>query len=126
MPPSSSIDAVSGAEVQTEKVWQEAEALGLPKLVVLNRLDRERSSVERALASIREACSRIVTPIHIPIGEERGFTGVVDLVTMKAYTYATDASGKFRPKVRCPPAWPRPPTPPARRSSRWWPRPTMR
>ena len=68
------IDAVSGAEVQTEKVWQEAEALGLPKLVVLNRLDRERSSVERALASVREACSRIVTPIHIPIGEERGFS----------------------------------------------------
>src|SRR5829696_10233560 len=70
------IDAVSGVEVQTEKVWQEAEALGLPKLVVLNRLDRERSSVERALASVREACSRIVTPIHLPMGEERGFTGV--------------------------------------------------
>ena len=88
------VDAVSGAEVQTEKVWQEAERLGLPKLVVLNRLDRERSSVERALASVREACSRIVTPIHLPIGEERGFTGVVDLVTMKAYTYAADGSGK--------------------------------
>ena len=49
------IDAVSGAEVQTEKVWQEAERLGLPKLVVLNRLDRDRASVERALASVREA-----------------------------------------------------------------------
>src|SRR6187200_3754104 len=48
------VDAVAGAEVQTEKVWKEAEALGLPKLVVLNRLDRERSSVERALASVRE------------------------------------------------------------------------
>ena len=88
------VDAVSGAEVQTEKVWQEAERLGLPKLVVLNRLDRERSSVERALASVREACSRIVTPIHLPMGEERGFSGVVDLVTMKAYTYAADGSGK--------------------------------
>ena len=84
------IDAVSGAEVQTEKVWQEAERLGLPKLVVLNRLDRDRASVERALASVRDTLSRIVTPIHLPIGEERGFTGVVDLVTMKAYTYATD------------------------------------
>jgi elongation factor G len=88
------LDAVSGAEVQTEKVWHEAEALGLPKLVVLNRLDRERASVDRALASVREACSRIVTPIHIPIGEERGFRGIVDLVTMKAYTYASDGSGK--------------------------------
>jgi elongation factor G len=88
------VDAVAGAEVQTEKVWNEAEALGLPKLVVLNRLDRERASLERALASVREACSRVVTPIHLPIGEERNFKGVVDLVTMKAYTYAADGSGK--------------------------------
>jgi elongation factor G len=88
------VDAVAGAEVQTEKVWHEAEALGLPKLVVLNRLDRERASLERALASVREACSRVVTPIHLPIGEERSFKGVVDLVTMKAYTYPSDASGK--------------------------------
>src|SRR3954451_14529599 len=89
------VDAVSGAEVQTEKVWQEAESLGLPRIVVLNRLDRERASVERALGSIRDSCSRTVTPVQIPIGEEKHFTGVVDLVSMKAYSYATDASGKF-------------------------------
>jgi elongation factor G len=88
------VDAVAGAEVQTEKVWNEAESLGLPKLVVLNRLDRERASLDRALASVREACSRAVTPIQIPLGEERGFRGVVDLVAMKAYTYAADGSGK--------------------------------
>jgi elongation factor G len=88
------VDAVAGAEVQTEKVWNEAETLGLPKLVILNRLDRERASLERALASVREACSRVVTPIHLPIGEERYFKGVVDLVTMKAHTYAADGSGK--------------------------------
>jgi elongation factor G len=89
------VDAVAGAEVQTEKVWQEAESLGLPRIVVLNRLDRERASLDRALASIRDSCSRIVTPVQIPIGEEKHFTGVVDLVSMKAYSYATDASGKF-------------------------------
>ena len=88
------VDAVSGAEVQTEKVWAEAESLGLPKLVVLNRLDRERASLERALASVRESCSRIVTPVQIPIGEEKSFRGVVDLVAMKAWTFATDGSGK--------------------------------
>src|ERR671925_119854 len=73
------VDAVAGAEVQTEKVWSEADALGLARIVVLNRLDRDRASLDRALASIREACSRTVTPVQIPIGEEKAFSGVVDL-----------------------------------------------
>src|SRR5215208_6528709 len=55
------VDAVAGVMVQTEKVWAVADELGLPRLVVLNRLDRERSSLERSLASLREACSRAVT-----------------------------------------------------------------
>jgi elongation factor G len=78
--------------VQTEKVWAEAETLGLPRLVLLNRLDRERASLDRALASVREACSRIVTPVQLPIGEEKNFRGVVDLVSMKAYLYKADGS----------------------------------
>jgi elongation factor G len=89
------IDAVAGAEVQTEKVWAEAESLGLPRLVVMNRLDRERASLDRALASVRESCSRSVTPIHMPIGEEKGFNGLVDLVSMKAYTWAGDGDATF-------------------------------
>ena len=67
------VDAVSGVEVQTEKVWAEADALGLPRLVVVNRLDRERSSLDRTLASVREALSRTIIPVQLPIGEERGF-----------------------------------------------------
>ncbi len=88
------VDAVSGVEVQTEKVWAEADALGLPRLVVVNRLDRERSSLDRTLASVREALSRTIIPVQLPIGEERGFSGVIDLVGMKAWTYASDGSGK--------------------------------
>ena len=88
------VDAVSGVEVQTEKVWAEADALGLPRLVVVNRLDRERSSLDRTLASVREALSRTIIPVQLPIGEERGFGGVIDLVGMKAWTYASDGSGK--------------------------------
>ncbi|HXE79697.1 MAG TPA: elongation factor G, partial [Vicinamibacterales bacterium] len=84
------VDAVSGAEVQTEKVWTESDALGLPRIVVLNRLDRDRASLERSLASLREACSRTVTPVQIPIGEEKAFKGVVDLVAMKAYTFSAE------------------------------------
>jgi len=89
------VDAVAGVMVQTEKVWEIADELSLPRLVVVNRLDRERSSLERSLASLREACNRTVIPIQLPIGEEKGFKGVVDLVTKKAYTYQTDESGKF-------------------------------
>jgi len=89
------VDAVSGVMVQTEKVWQAADELGLPRLVVVNRLDRERASLERALASLREACNRAVIPIQLPIGEEKNFKGVVDLISKKAYIFQTDESGTF-------------------------------
>ena len=53
------------------------------------------ASLERSLQSLREACSRMVIPIQLPIGEEKGFKGVVDLVTRKAHLFQTDESGKF-------------------------------
>jgi elongation factor G len=89
------IDAVAGVEVQTEKAWAAAEELNLPRIVVLNRLDRERASLERSLDSLRQACGRTIVPIQLPIGEERDFKGVVDLVTMKGYAFAGDGSGKM-------------------------------
>src|SRR5947209_13034688 len=89
------VDAVSGPMVQTEKVWEAAEELALPRIVVLNRLDRERSSLSRSLEALREVCNRTVIPIQLPIGEERSFRGIVDLVTMKAFVFQTDGSGKF-------------------------------
>ena len=88
------VDAVAGVQVQTEKVWTAATDLGIPCLVVLNRLDRERASLERTLGSLHEALGRAVIPIQLPIGEEKSFTGVVDLVAMKALTFATDGGGK--------------------------------
>ena len=89
------VDAVSGAMVQTEKVWTAADEIGLPRLVVVNRLDRERASLDRTLQSLRDACNRAVIPIQLPIGEEKSFEGVVDLVTRKAFKFQTDESGKF-------------------------------
>jgi elongation factor G len=89
------VDAVAGVMVQTEKVWAAAEELQLPRLVVLNRIDRDRASLDRALQSLREACGRTIVPIQLPIGEEKSFKGVVDLVSRKAYVYQTDESGKF-------------------------------
>ena len=84
------VDAVAGSEVLTEKVWAVAEELGLPCVVVLNRLDRERASLSRSLESLHEALGRTVVPIQLPIGEEKDFRGVVDLVAMKALTFGAD------------------------------------
>ena len=89
------VDAVSGVQVQTEKTWQAAEEIGLPRLVVVNRLDRERASLERTLKSIHGALSRTVVPVQLPIGEEKSFRGIVDLVALKAYVFLPDGSGKF-------------------------------
>src|SRR5438128_4016018 len=84
------VDAVAGVEVSTEKVWEATEELTVPRLVVLNRLDRERASVERSLESLRTAFGRAVVPIQLAIGEEKNFKGVVDLVGMKAYTFSAE------------------------------------
>jgi len=88
------VDAVAGVEVQTEKVWSIADELALPRLIVLNRLDRDRASLDRSLASLRESFGREVVPIQLPIGEEKSFSGIVDIVAMKATTFATDGSGR--------------------------------
>jgi elongation factor G len=87
------VDAVAGVEVQTEKLWAEAAALRLPRLVVLSRLERDRASLERALESLRRDCAREIVPVQMPLGEERQFTGVVDLLQMKALVFADDGSG---------------------------------
>ena len=89
------IDAVSGVMVQTEKVWAAAQDLGLPRMIVVNRIDRDRASLERSLQSLRDTCDRTVIPIQLPIGEEKSFRGVVDLVTRKAFVFRTDQSGAF-------------------------------
>jgi elongation factor G len=88
------VDGVAGVEVQTEKVWSYSDDYKLPRAVVINKLDRERSSFERALGSVQEAFGRTAIPVQIPIGAERDFKGVVDLVRMKAYTYTPDGDGK--------------------------------
>ncbi len=88
------VDGVAGVEVQTEKVWQFAEDYRLPRAVVINKLDRERADFGRALASVQETFGRNAVPVQIPIGAERDFAGIIDLVRMKAYTYTPDGDGK--------------------------------
>jgi elongation factor G len=87
--------AVHGVEVQTEKVWGYAEEFSLPRLLVVNRLDRDRASFERALDSIQQSFGRTAIPIELPIGVEKDFRGVVDLVRMKAYLWQGDEKASF-------------------------------
>jgi len=89
------VDAVGGVEVQTEMAWHAADELGLPRLVCVSRLDRDRASLDRTMESLRETLGRGVVPIQLPIGEEKHFTGVVDLINQKAYTFPADGSSKM-------------------------------
>ncbi|MFQ5881588.1 MAG: elongation factor G [Candidatus Methylomirabilales bacterium] len=88
--------AVSGVKVQTEKVWAYAEEYGLPVLFFVNKMDRERADFFRTIEDLRKSLNPAAIPLQLPIGAETGFSGLVDLLTMKAYTYQADGSGKFK------------------------------
>jgi elongation factor G len=86
------VDAVAGIEVQTEKAWKVSEELGLPKLIVVNRMDRERADGTRVYEQLAAKFGRKCVCVESPIGRERGFRGVIDLIGMKGFL--TDDSGK--------------------------------
>lgn len=88
------VDGVSGVEAMTSRVWDYAAEMEMPRIIVVNRMDRDRSDRNRALESLRNAFGRQVVPVFLPIGSERNLSGVVDLVTMKAYTYSMGGNGK--------------------------------
>jgi len=81
------VDAVAGVQVQTEKVWKFASDFELPRVIVVNRLDRERADFYRTLESIGRRLKGRVVPLQIPVGAESGFKGWVDLGSMKAVVH---------------------------------------
>jgi elongation factor G len=81
------VTAEKGVEVGTELTWQYADERNLPRMVVINKLDRENTSFDQALDSLRKQFGLKVVPLQIPVGEQAAFRGVVDLVTQKAYTF---------------------------------------
>jgi elongation factor G len=89
------VDAVAGIEVGTEKVWEMLEERGLPRIIVINKMDRENANFGRTLESVREFFGRQAIPVELPIGEEKNFAGVVDIVEKKAYLFEKDESGKM-------------------------------
>ncbi len=88
------VHGVAGIEVQTEKSWAFCEKYSLPRVLVINQLDRDRASFERTLEALQGAFGRSAVPLQLPIGEEKNFHGVIDLVRMKAYLYDSNGSGK--------------------------------
>ena len=81
------VSAVDGVEVQTEAVWREATRLGVPRMIFINKLDRERASFERTLDQLRDRLGAGVAPLELPIGEEATFRGIADLLTDTAHIY---------------------------------------
>ncbi|HPL09165.1 MAG: elongation factor G [Smithellaceae bacterium] len=82
------IDSVGGVEFQTQKVWEIANGYSLPRLIFVNRMDRERADFNKVLESIKTKLKKKATPVCLPIGAEDKFQGIVDLIAMKAYTFA--------------------------------------
>lgn len=82
--------AVSGVEVGTEKVWQYADDFGLPRLVFMNKLDRENADFDGAMEQLQKHFGMNVVPVHLPIGKEESFKGVVDLVEERALYFSDD------------------------------------
>ena len=81
------ISAVAGVEVQTEIIWKMADEYGYPRIVFVNKMDRENASFQRCLDQLVELYGTRVVPFQLPIGEEHQFKGVVDLISEKAYLY---------------------------------------
>ena len=88
------VDGVAGVEVVTQRVWNYCEEYKTPRLIVVNRMDRDRADAARVLESLEKAFGRNVVPIELAIGAEKNLSGVIDLVRMKAYTYEMGGDGK--------------------------------
>jgi len=81
------VSAVDGVQAQTEAAWELAAELGLPRLVFINKLDRERASFDRTLAGLQERFGAGIAPLELPVGEESAFRGIADLLTDSALLY---------------------------------------
>jgi elongation factor G len=82
------VNAVTKVEVQTERVWKRAKELGVARIAAVNMMDRERADFGEAVEAMKKRFGDEVVAIALPIGKEGGFNGVVDLISLKAYTYA--------------------------------------
>jgi elongation factor G len=92
------VSAVSGVKRETERFWQLADELEIPRAVFVNKVDEERASFLRAVDDIEKAFQVKPIAVQMPVGAEKDFRGVVDLVEMKAHVYADDFQGRVEVK----------------------------
>ena len=88
------VNAVSGVEVQTEKMWSLARAADVPVIAIVSKMDRERADPAKAVEEITDILKVPAVPVQLPIGKEAEFRGVIDLFRMKAMIYKGD-TGEF-------------------------------
>lgn len=89
------VDAIDGVRVQTEKVWEFADEIGLPKMFFVSKMDRERADFSGTVEGIRKVFGSRCVPLLVPIGSAEDFRGVADILTGKAYIYSKGDSGTF-------------------------------
>lgn len=90
------LDAQSGVEPQTETVWRQATTYGVPRIVFVNKMDKTGADFLYSVGTIHERLQANAHPIQLPIGAEDNFTGIIDLVTMKAEIYTNDLGTDIR------------------------------
>jgi elongation factor G len=88
------VDTLAGVQVVTEKVWDYCTEYESPRAIVFNWMDRELANFDRALESVQQVFGRGVVPLQLPIGAEKSFRGVVDLIAMRALVYTPGGDGR--------------------------------
>ncbi|MFD5374141.1 elongation factor G [Streptomyces griseoincarnatus] len=87
-------DAVAGVEPQSESVWRQADRHGVPRIAFVNKMDRAGADLDAAVASVRERLHPAPLAVQLPVGAEDAFTGVVDLLGMRALTWSDDGEAR--------------------------------
>ncbi len=98
------LDGVAGVEAQSETVWKQADRYGVPRIVFVNKLDRVGADFFRVVQDVKDRLGVRVVPIQVPIGTEKEFSGLVDLIEMKAIYYEEASLGKILEVRAIPPA----------------------
>jgi elongation factor G len=94
------VDAVAGVEVGTELVWEYADEVDMPRMLFVNKMDRENADFGRAVSQAKASLAGNIVPLQVPVGAQDSFEGVVDLVRMKAYLGEKGEEGDIPESLR--------------------------
>jgi elongation factor G len=89
------VSAISGVKAETEKIWKFACEFEIPRIVFINKMDKETANFYRALGELEKSFESEAIPLHIPIGEGENFSGIIDLISMKAYLKGQESGAEI-------------------------------